>query len=59
VPTPAPSLGAEPDLTHCATCGVSVSDKVRTYCLDRPDRFAGRIYCFKHQRRATLATEIP
>jgi restriction system protein len=37
---------------QCATCGVAVSEKVRDYCLAQPQRFAGRIYCFKHQRHA-------
>jgi restriction system protein len=34
----------------CARCGESVSVKVRDYCLAYPDRFAGLIYCFTHQR---------
>jgi restriction system protein len=34
----------------CARCGESVSAKVRDYCLADPDRFAGLIYCFAHQR---------
>lgn len=34
----------------CGTCGVAVSKKVRDYCLTRPGRFGGRIYCFPHQR---------
>jgi restriction system protein len=44
---------------HCATCGIAVSGKVRDYCVARPQRFGGRIYCFQHQRRSTLATEAP
>lgn len=48
---------AEP--TTCATCGVSVSEKVRAYCEHDSERFGGRIYCFKHQRgvRAVPATD--
>jgi restriction system protein len=38
------------DKARCARCGVAVSDRVRAYCLGRPGRFGGRIYCFKHQR---------
>jgi restriction system protein len=38
------------DRAHCVTCDVVVSEKVRDYCLTRPERFGGRIYCFKHQR---------
>jgi restriction system protein len=57
LPTPAPSLQVEPGLMHCATCGASVSEKVRAYCLARPKRFGGRIYCFKHQRLAATAID--
>ena len=35
---------------ECATCGVVVSAKVRDYCIARPQRFGGAIYCFTHQR---------
>lgn len=55
-PLPAAAEGA-PSLTtdaadhgHCVTCGVAVSEKVRDYCLERPQRFGGRVYCFTHQR---------
>ena len=34
----------------CSTCGTRVSDKVREYCLGRPRRFGGKIYCYRHQR---------
>lgn len=34
----------------CVICGVTVSEKVRDYCLEHSTRFGGRIYCFKHQR---------
>jgi len=40
---------------QCATCGVVVSAKVRDYCLARPQRFGGSIYCFTHQRGARSA----
>lgn len=33
----------------CAECGVPVSEKIRKFCLARPDRFQGRVYCFKHR----------
>lgn len=44
--------GASPRVapSHCSTCGAPVTDRVRDYCLARPGRFAGRIYCFRHQR---------
>ncbi len=35
----------------CSACGARVSDKVRDYCLARPQRFAGKVYCYSHQRR--------
>jgi restriction system protein len=47
----------ERDAYHCASCGVAVSDKVRDYCLARPERFDRRVFCFKHQRRASPAVE--
>jgi restriction system protein len=34
----------------CARCGEPVSVKVRDYCLARPDRFAGLVYCYRDQR---------
>jgi hypothetical protein len=34
----------------CAACGVTVSKKVLDYCVARPQRFGGPIYCFGHQR---------
>jgi restriction system protein len=37
---------------RCTTCGVVVSARVREYCVARPGRFGGLIYCFKHQRSA-------
>jgi restriction system protein len=36
----------------CVTCGATVSEKVRDYCVLHSQRFGGRIYCFKHQRGA-------
>lgn len=45
------------DARHCARCGMVVSDKVRDYCLVRPQRFHGRIYCFEHQRNARIAAD--
>jgi restriction system protein len=34
----------------CARCGEPVSKRVRDYCLARPKRFAGLVYCYDHQR---------
>lgn len=48
VSTPAPIETL--DTAHCAICGAAVSAKVREYCLARPARFGGKIYCFNHQR---------
>jgi HJR/Mrr/RecB family endonuclease len=39
-------------LSFCVLCGTHVSESVREWCLDRPDEFRGRVYCFKHQRSA-------
>jgi restriction system protein len=43
----------------CVTCGVTVSEKVRDYCIQHSIRFEGRIYCFQHQRgvRAVSAAD--
>jgi restriction system protein len=49
--TPAQTSG----LAYCVICGVAVSEKVRDYCLTRPARFGGQIYCFKHQRGSHAA----
>ena len=52
-----PPSSAAQDRALCVSCGVAVSEKVRDYCLARPERFGGRIYCFKHQRRKSVAAE--
>jgi restriction system protein len=44
-----------PELAHCVMCGAVVSTKVRDYCLARPRRFGGRVYCYRHQR----STPVP
>lgn len=38
------------DTFHCADCGNKVSEKVRNYCLDRPNKFNNQVFCFEHQR---------
>jgi len=43
---------------RCVVCGVTVSDKVRQYCLSHPERFGGKVYCYRHQREVnTLNNE--
>lgn len=39
----------------CVTCGKSVSPKVCAYCIDRPERFGGHVYCYDHQRSVSAA----
>jgi restriction system protein len=51
-----PAMGVG-ELAHCTTCGVAVSAKVRDYCLARPARFGGRVYCFNDQRNARPARD--
>ncbi|WP_090824830.1 hypothetical protein [Paenibacillus sp. yr247] len=34
----------------CAECGKKVSEKVRDYCLERQNKFAGQVYCYDHQK---------
>ncbi|WP_218094990.1 hypothetical protein [Paenibacillus solanacearum] len=36
---------------ECAKCGKAVSSKVKQYCLDRPEKFKGNVYCYEHQYR--------
>ena len=43
-------LPGKTEVGSCARCGTSVSAKVREYCLARPKRFGGRVYCYDHQR---------
>ncbi|UKS26640.1 hypothetical protein LOZ80_34865 [Paenibacillus sp. HWE-109] len=38
----------------CAECGKKVSEKVREYCLERPNKFAGQVYCYDHQKTVNL-----
>lgn len=35
---------------HCAQCGKKVSEKVRNYCLEKPDKFKNQVLCYEHQR---------
>jgi hypothetical protein len=39
---------------RCARCGAFVSPRVRDYCLARPERFKGQVFCFWHQRTRRL-----
>ncbi|HET8528584.1 MAG TPA: restriction endonuclease [Gaiellaceae bacterium] len=45
--------GEQPDLDtkHCAHCGDRVPAGVEKFCLDRPGRFGGLVYCMAHQAR--------
>jgi restriction system protein len=45
-----PELPIAPTATPCVVCGTNVSPKVRAWCLARPDRFGGQVYCYRHQR---------
>jgi HJR/Mrr/RecB family endonuclease len=46
--------GDEPniDTSLCAECGAQVKPGVTKFCLDRPARFGGFVYCIPHQARA-------
>lgn len=39
------------DTYQCAKCGKDVSEKVKSYCLERPEKFKGKVYCYDHQHR--------
>lgn len=45
--------GEEPefDTRQCAHCGVEVTPGIAAYCLKRPGRFCGFVYCMDHQAR--------
>lgn len=45
-----PATLSEPSHDRCIVCGDHVSAKVRDWCLARPERFGGRVYCYAHQR---------
>lgn len=51
--TISPSIETTVDnfLDKCVICGVKVSSNVCQYCLDRPQRFGGKIYCYEHQKK--------
>ncbi|MGD0153810.1 MAG: restriction endonuclease [Thermacetogeniaceae bacterium] len=38
----------------CAVCGKPVLEKVMQYCLAHQERFGGKIYCYEHQRSASI-----
>jgi hypothetical protein len=35
---------------QCADCGKKVSEKVRIYCLERPNKFNNQVFCYDHQK---------
>jgi len=34
---------------QCVICGITVSDKVRDYCMSNNKRFGGKVVCYDHQ----------
>lgn len=56
--TPLPAA-ASPDPYTCATCGRRVTRGIRHYCLDKPERFGGKVYCFDHQRHVVRRGDVP
>src|SRR5206468_344452 len=46
---PSGTAATQVHVVRCANCGITVSDKVRDYCLLRRDRFGGLVYCYPHQ----------
>ena len=41
----------EVDPLICAACGFQVTEGVSKWCLERPARYDGAVYCIPHQRR--------
>ncbi|MGG1553284.1 hypothetical protein [Paenibacillus ferrarius] len=44
------SVPLDVDAFYCASCGNKVSEKVRNYCLERPNKFNNQVFCYEHQR---------
>jgi hypothetical protein len=42
----------EIDTTICAECNVKVTHGVTEWCLARPGRYEGAVYCRRHQARS-------
>lgn len=40
------------DTSVCAECGKAVSAGVTAWCLERPARYGGNVYCPGHQRKS-------
>ncbi len=38
---------------RCSICQKAVNERMARYCLNRPEKFAWKIYCEKHQREMT------
>lgn len=34
----------------CMVCGKTVSEKVKAYCRNHPEKFHNQVYCYDHQR---------
>ncbi len=45
----------EVDTTVCAECGAPVTAGTTNWCLDRPARYGGNVYCRTHQSRSRRA----
>lgn len=53
-----PESVSVPQDAHCVVCGDRVTPKVRDWCLARPERFGGRVYCYTHQRGINGVTAL-
>lgn len=40
------------DTTVCAECGTAVTAGTSKWCLDRPARYGGNVYCRRHQSKS-------
>lgn len=38
---------------RCSICQKAVTERIARYCLNRPEKFAWKIYCEKHQKEMT------
>ena len=56
-PLPAPT--PRPARDCCARCGTVVSFGVRNFCLSRPQRFGGQVFCQQHQKTVPPTLQTP
>jgi len=44
--------------SRCALCGQPLTGREREVCLAAPERFAGQLLCFAHQKRFNACSAV-